>query len=151
MKRGDFSYPRISKAAFRLALPALMWVTVACSGDSGDEAGDSGDDQADAGEVADDPPDAGGDEVTPDAAPACSHCGDIVNMPDEFDPDNLCDGSQPLFDALFACLCGTPEEPGACAEECSDNACAGTDPSDACGNCAAIDCGPETGMCLNDA
>jgi hypothetical protein len=130
--------------AWPYGLLALACLLASC-GDS-----DSGND--------DPPPDAGGQvdsgpdetEDAPDGAPLCFHCGDIMTMPDEFDPDVLCEESQPLFEALFACLCGTPEDPGVCGEPCADNACAGANPSDDCGNCAALECGPETGMCLND-
>ena len=102
-------------------------------------------------------------EPTPDAAaetppepPApveeCSKCGGIA-MPDTFDPANLCEASQPLFDAVGACACGIPmQAPGKCAAECAATACNpdGGQPDDACGNCLAQMCGPEVGACLND-
>lgn len=132
-------------------LAALAWLLAGCGGsDSSDDGGDDDPSPDAGGQVVDSGPDETVDP--PDGAPLCFHCGDIMTMPDEFDPDVLCEESQPLFEALFACLCGTPEDPGAaaCAEPCGDNACAGANPSGDCGNCAAIECGPETGMCLND-
>jgi hypothetical protein len=135
--------------AWPFALAAIGWLLASCGGDDSSDNGGDGDGVADAGREIDSGPE--GVEL-PDGGPLCFHCGDIMTMPDEFDPANLCEESQPLFEALFACLCGTPEDPASasCGEECGDNACAGMNPSDACGNCAALDCGPETGMCLND-
>jgi hypothetical protein len=82
----------------------------------------------------------------------CSKCGEITN-PDVFDPANLCEASQPLFDNVIACVCGVPDQqPGKCLAECGATVCnpAGGQPDDACGNCIAAQCGPETGACLND-
>jgi hypothetical protein len=91
-----------------------------------------------------------GDELP---AETCSKCSGI-QMPDTFDPANLCEASQPLFDAVTACVCGIPEQQqGKCLEECAATICnpdGGGQPDDPCANCVAVQCGPETGACLND-
>ena len=100
-------------------------------------------------------PDASVEPEPPDAPPveeSCSKCGDITD-PDTFDPANLCEESQPLFDTVIACVCGIPDQqPGKCLDECAATVCNpdGAQPDDACANCIAVQCGPETGACLND-
>ena len=83
----------------------------------------------------------------------CSHCGDFQTMPGEFDPGNLCEESQPLFNAVAACACGTPDEPqlARCGDVCGDNFCAGSAASTDCANCIGGDlCAPMLFYCFND-
>lgn len=129
--------------SIRLNVLALLFTLVACT-DSSTPA------------PSDPLPDASEQPEPPDAPPveeSCSHCGGVTD-PATFDPANLCEESQPLFDAVIGCVCGVPDQQaGKCFAECGATVCDpanGGPPDEACMGCIAVQCGPETGACLND-
>ncbi len=75
----------------------------------------------------------------------CVGCADFITLVDPSLP--LCPGSQPIYDALFGCLCAGP-----CAVSCSASFCVGSDPAESCITCANdfMGCSNELGACGND-
>jgi len=57
----------------------------------------------------------------------------------------LCPASQALYDKLIFCVCATD-----CIPQCTDNACSGAPPSDACNSCWKKACQDEFATCSND-
>ena len=83
----------------------------------------------------------------------CFRCGDTRD--EEFDPTRLCEESGAIFADLTNCTCdlngdATASAAGLCVNECADNACAGLQPSKACGACIDRNCSAEADACLAD-
>lgn len=79
------------------------------------------------------------------AAQSCVGCGEFITTGE---PVELCPGSDKLYDVLVNCLCVDK-----CVFQCSDNACAGMEVTQACQDCvldAENGCGNEFNECAND-
>ena len=75
----------------------------------------------------------------------CSTCGEVIQGGGF--PNDLCPGSQQLFQDFAECVCFG----GPCEAICGDNVCQGDDPSDGCFDCITGDCNEELNACLNDS
>ena len=79
---------------------------------------------------------------------ACLGCSDVLNGGD---PNAICTMNGPpsssdLLASMVDCLCVT-----GCVAECGDNACMGSQASQACQGCALNACGNEVQACLGDS
>jgi hypothetical protein len=66
----------------------------------------------------------------------CGTCWEVLNGQFPNDPSQLCPASQTAVSDLTTCACNTGES---CDTTCSDNLCAGTQPTGSCFSCISSD------------
>ncbi|XYH92929.1 hypothetical protein ACMHYB_34365 [Sorangium sp. So ce1128] len=79
----------------------------------------------------------------PECMKECVTCSDVFAY--RCDPENSCPASEPLFGAVFNCICVD-----SCAEPCGPSLCQGEEPSAECTACIERGCGEQVAACQAD-